>query len=272
MLSSIARPLIALAMIFGALADGQAIGPLRVPEARAQPRRLDVPYVPTPVEVVAKMLELAAPVPDDFLIDLGCGDGRIPVTAAKTYGTRGFGVDINPERIKEARANAEKNGVTDKVTFVEGDLFKTDISKATVLTLYLLPSVNLRLRPRILNELKPGSRVVSHDFDMDDWIPDRTEHVGFKTIYYWVVPAKVDGSWQVTMNDGSFTLDVAQDFQDFKAVATLESQKTPVTDGKLKGAQVTFTAKLRDGAPRKFIGQVSGDTMSGEGWSAQRRS
>ena len=125
----------------------------RAPLGHAQPRALDVPYVPTPQHIVEAMLRLAQPTAGDFLVDLGCGDGRIPVTAAQTFGTRGFGVDLNPARIKEARANAAKAGVTDKVAFIEGDLFKTDFKKASVLTLYLLPDVNMALRPAILARL-----------------------------------------------------------------------------------------------------------------------
>lgn len=271
MLSSAARPIFLLALLAGTFSDGLALGPIRMPEAAAQPRPLDVPYVPTPMEVVDKMLDLAKPTAQDFLIDLGCGDGRIPVTAAKRFGTPGLGVDLNPQRIKEAKANAEENQVTDKVTFVEGDLFKTDISKASVLTLYLLPSVNLRLRPVILDTLRPGSRVVSHDFSMDDWTADRTEKLGYKTVYYWVVPAKVAGSWQVTAGNDTFALEVAQEFQNFKAVATSGSSKTPVVDGKLAGTDVSFTVKLPSGS-RKLVGKVNGDTIEGEGWKAVRRS
>lgn len=148
----------------------------------------DVPYVPTPQAVVDKMLELAAVTKDDVVYDLGSGDGRIVITAAKKYGVRGVGVDIDPERIKEANANAVLAGVTDRVKFFEQDLFKTDLREATVVTLYLLPEVNLRLRPKLWKELKPGTRVVSHAFDMGDWTPQQRVEVEGKTIYYWVVP------------------------------------------------------------------------------------
>ena len=148
----------------------------------------DVPYVPTPQAVVDKMLELAAVTKDDVVYDLGSGDGRIVITAARKYGVRGVGVDIDPERIKEANANAVLAGVTDRVKFFEQDLFKTDLREATVVTLYLLPDVNLRLRPKLWKELKPGTRVVSHAFDMGDWTPQQRVEVEGKTIYYWVVP------------------------------------------------------------------------------------
>jgi SAM-dependent methyltransferase len=149
--------------------------------------RLDVPYVPTPEPVVAKMLEVGKVVKGDVLYDLGCGDGRIVITAAKTRGARGVGVDINPVRIDEARRNAQEAGVADRVEFRVGDLFQVDVSPATIVTLYLLPDINLRLRPVLWKQLKVGSRVVSHDFDMGDWPPERTERVANKTVYLWTI-------------------------------------------------------------------------------------
>jgi predicted RNA methylase len=148
----------------------------------------DVPYVSTPQIVVDKMLEVAAVTKDDVVYDLGSGDGRIVISAAKKYGVRGVGVDIDPQRIKEANANAVQAGVADRVKFIEQDLFKTDLKEASVVTLYLLPEVNLRLRPKLLRELKPGTRVVSHAFDMGDWKPEQTVQVEGRTIYYWVIP------------------------------------------------------------------------------------
>jgi SAM-dependent methyltransferase len=153
-------------------------------------RTPDVPYVPTDQDVVDGMLKLAKVTKNDVVYDLGCGDGRIVITAAKKYGATGTGIDINPQRIKEARQNATTAQVTDKVTFVEGDLFDTDFSKATVVTLYLLPSVNLRLRPILLKQLKPGTRIVSHAFDMGDWKPEQKIDVNGSTIYSWTVPQK----------------------------------------------------------------------------------
>lgn len=156
----------------------------------AQQIVLDVPYVPTPQKVVEGMLELASVNKGDVVYDLGCGDGRIVITAAKEFGATGIGVDLNPERIEEANENAREAKVQDKVTFFEGDLFKFDFSKADVLTLYLLPDVNLKLKPKIQSEMKPGSRVVSHAFDMGDWLPDKKINVDGKTIYLWIIPEK----------------------------------------------------------------------------------
>lgn len=153
-------------------------------------RTPEVPYVPTPPEVVDAMLTAAKVTKDDVVYDLGCGDGRIVIMAAKKYGATGIGVDLNPERIKEANENAVKDSVTDKVKFHVGDLFEFDFSKASVLTLYLLPQVNLKLKPKILSEMKPGSRVVSHAFDMGDWQPEQKLEVDGRTVYMWTVPAK----------------------------------------------------------------------------------
>src|SRR5690606_5784752 len=147
----------------------------------------DVPYVPTKQEVVEAMLTLANVGPNDMLYDLGCGDGRIVVTAAKKFGAKAVGIDIDPERIQEARENAQKAAVENKVAFLQQDLFKADFSKASVVSLYLLPSVNMKLRPELL-QLKPGTRVVSHAFDMGDWKPDKQMVVGNSTIYLWTVP------------------------------------------------------------------------------------
>ena len=157
-------------------------------QLNAQNIELDVPYVPTPQKVVDGMLELADVKKGDVVYDLGCGDGRIVITAAKEYGATGIGVDLNPVRIEEANANAEEAKVKDKVTFYEGDLFDFDFSKADVLTLYLLPDVNMKLRPKIQSEMKPGSRIVSHAFDMGDWRPHREIKVDGKTIYLWIIP------------------------------------------------------------------------------------
>ncbi len=151
---------------------------------------LDVPYVPSPNAVVDGMLKLANVKKGDVVYDLGCGDGRIVIAAARDYGAKGVGVDLNPERIREARENAKNAAVENLVRFEENDLFKANISDATVVTLYLLPSVNERLRPKLLQDLKPGTRIVSHSFDMGDWKPDKDEMVEGRHVYLWVVPEK----------------------------------------------------------------------------------
>ncbi|HEY2012310.1 MAG TPA: methyltransferase domain-containing protein [Bryobacteraceae bacterium] len=150
----------------------------------------EVPFVPTPDVVVAAMLKLANVQSSDTVYDLGSGDGRIVIAAAKEYGAHGVGVDINPERVQEANANAKKAGVENLVKFEENDLFNADIHNATVVTLYLLPNVNARLRPKLLKDLKPGTRVVSHSFDMEDWKPEKEEVVDGRHIYLWTIPAR----------------------------------------------------------------------------------
>jgi SAM-dependent methyltransferase len=151
-------------------------------------RKPDVPYVPTPQPIVDKMLDMAKVGKGDVVYDLGCGDGRIVITAAKERGARGVGIDLNPQRIAEAKANAESAGVSDKVKFMVGDLFTADFSEASVVTLYLLPDVNRALRPQLWKQLKIGTRVVSHDFDMGpEWPPEKEERIGSKTLYYWTI-------------------------------------------------------------------------------------
>jgi SAM-dependent methyltransferase len=247
------------------LQSGQA-----TPASTRIENRLDVPYVPTPKNVVNKMIEMAKVGPDDTVYDLGCGDGRLVITAAKEKGAKGVGVDLNPARIKESNENAAKAKVKDRVTFLEQDLFKTDISKATVLTMYLLPRVNLMLRPVILSQLKPGSRVVSHDFDMGDWKPDDTAFVGSARIFYWVVPANVSGTWELAMNSGEgsrrYTLIVDQNFQEVDGIASSGFSQAPIKNANLKGEALEFEIEQRiDGklVPMKFEGWVVGDSIEG---------
>jgi tRNA G37 N-methylase Trm5 len=188
------RQVIAALAAFGAagLAHGSEIGRVLLAQAaQSAPARRspDVVFVPTPGDVIDKMLELAKVTPKDVVYDLGCGDGRIVIAAAKK-GARAIGVDIDPQRIKEANANAKAEKVTDKARFIENDLFETDISEATVVTLYLLPRLNEKLKPKLLKELRPGTRIVSHAFDMGDWAPEETAKVGGTSVYLWRVPKR----------------------------------------------------------------------------------
>ncbi len=234
------------------------------------PRPLDVPYVPTPQNVVDTMLKVAGVSRRDFLIDLGCGDGRIPVTAATRFGTRGFGVDLNPVRVKEAKENAAKNKVQRLVDFVQGDLFETDISKATVISMYLLPSVNMKLRPFVLS-LKPGTRIVSHDFDMGDWKADKVEKLDYKTVYFWIVPAKVAGTYAVKAGKQSFDLKLEQKFQEVTGTARIGGKDVAIANGKLVGADLSFDLTMPDGKVRKFEGNAWDlGKIGGKGWAARR--
>jgi SAM-dependent methyltransferase len=239
------------------------------------------PYVPTPQDVVERMLDLAQVKPGEYLIDLGSGDGRIVVTAAQR-GARGYGVDLNPKRVAEGVANAAKAKVSDRATFEVKDLFDTDISKADVITTYLLPLVNLDLRPRLLEQMRPGARLVTHAFHMgDDWWPDATDIIRGRVLFKWIIPAKVGGRWQVVNEDGNFVLDIDQAFQTFKADAhverltlpkVVEAHTTQIRDGRLNGTEISFGIDMGIG-PRIFRGRVDGNTIVGiapTGWKATR--
>ena len=238
-----------------------------------------VPYVPTPQEVVERMLEIAKVGPQDYLIDLGSGDGRIVVTAAKQRGARGFGVDLNPVRIEESIENAAKAGVSDRVTFQQRNLFETDLSDATVITMYLLPRVNLDLRPKLL-ELKPGTRLVSHDFSMDDWKPDAFAEMdvkekygtapGSSSIYFWIVPARVSGSWQWQLTVGgkplAYELALQQKYQMISGTVRVGGRSVKLEDARLRGDQISFSfSVVVNGNPLKheFSGRVMDKGIEG---------
>lgn len=229
---------------------------------------LDVPYVPTPYEVVEEMLDIAEVQPDDYVIDLGSGDGRIVIAAVKR-GASGHGIDLDPERIAEARKNAAKEGVDDKVLFKEQDIFETDFSEASVITMYLLPSVNEKLRPRLLDELQPGTRIVSHSFTMGDWEPDQEVTVSSEnssrthSIYFWVIPAKVDGNWNWTVAGNDFDMQIDQQYQNITVSLSDGNGTTYDIDEKeLQGDRITFRATNGD-QHYIYSGRVAGDTIEG---------
>ncbi|HYC46585.1 MAG TPA: class I SAM-dependent methyltransferase [Burkholderiales bacterium] len=246
--------------------------------AAAQEGRGDVVYVPTPQIVVDEMLRLAKIGPQDFLIDLGSGDGRIVITAAKKFGAQGFGVDLDSYLLGQARAGAQKEGVSERARFVEQNLFETDLSKATVVSSYLLPEMNLKLRPKIL-ALKPGTRVVAHDYHMGEWLPDQQADItvpekvvgtpGVSYIYLWIVPSKLAGKWQTQVNAGGqpaqYELAFDQSFQILEGTLRAGGASTRVF-GRVNGDQVTF-ATLPKGSPgglrHEFSGRVVGDTIEG---------
>lgn len=234
-------------------ASALALFAMLQPAAQAQTIALDVPYVPTPQPVVARMLEMANVGPDDYVVDLGSGDGRIAISAVKDRGAKAaYGIDLDPRRIDEAQANAKQAGVVDKVVFEQGDLFEKDIAEADVLTMYLLNTVNMRLRPVILDSLQPGTRVVSHAFSMGDWEPDRSDIVEGARIYLWVVPAKIAGSWVIERENERFTVDLDQHFQEISG--TTEHQER--LRGRLNGTEPRFEV---DG--QLYVGQVEGDRI-----------
>ena len=237
----------------------------------------DVIWVPTPDALVARMLDMAKVTPRDFVVDLGSGDGRTVIAAAKR-GTRAMGIEYNPDMVKLSIRNAEKAGVQSMATFVHGDVFQTDFSQATVVTMYLLSSLNLKLRPTILN-MKPGTRVVSHAFNMGDWNPDEVADVDGFRAYLWIVPAKVQGRWQVNGSAGVFELALEQAYQKITAKAFGTGISGNVSDPRLDGAHIEFTLGDSAGKPVRFSGTVNGDTIEGTAqgpggerrWSARRK-
>ena len=252
-------------MIFGlVLLAGLVTGLAGITHAQV---RLDVPYVPTPQEVVDRMLDMAKLTKDDFHMDLGSGDGRIAVTAAKR-GARSIGIDLNPTRIAEANENAQKAGVTDRVTFVLGNLFEQDISKANVLTMYLLQGVNLQLRPKILSDLRPGSRVVSHAFSMNDWEPDEHVNLNGRNLYLWIVPGKADGTWQAESGGRKFAVTLKQAFQKLTGTATVDGKSIPVT-GRLIGNGIELSLDLGGGATQ-LRGEIKDNAIEGANLRATR--
>lgn len=241
----------------------------------AERPRLDAPYVVTDYEVVDAMLAMAQVRPDDFVVDLGSGDGRILIAAAKSHGARGLGVDIDPARVAEATRNAQAAGVAHRVEFRRQDLFETPLAEADVVTLYLTPEVNLRLRPRILSEMRPGTRVVSHDFDMGDWRPDGRQRIGSATILLWVVPARLAGRWTLTVDGRPLTLELQQQYQELRGTVAADGAAVRVEQGQVNGRRIRFVADLPSGR-RVFEGRVNGDRIepraASAGWQAVRAS
>jgi hypothetical protein len=240
--------------------------------------RLDVIFVPTPHAVVKRMLELAKVGPDDIHYDLGSGDGRIAIATVKDFkAKRSVGIDLDPQRIKESMENLAKASIGDRVTFLNKNIFETDFSEATVVSLYLLPELNLKLRPAIL-DMKPGTRIVTQSFDMNDWKPDHAEDVAFdqpykgsRNVYLFIVPAKVGGKWTMADGERNIMLDIEQKFQEFKGTATVNGKPAQL-HGRLDGAKIEFTLDV-DGKWVKYGGTVNGNVITAAGaatWSAKR--
>jgi len=229
----------------------------------------DVIWVPTPQALVDKMLDIAKVTPNDYVIDLGSGDGRTVITAAKR-GSKALGIEYNPDMVELSKRNAAKAGVSDKASFVKADLFESDFSQAQVITMFLLPDINIRLRPKIL-DLKPGTRIVSNSFTMGEWSADDTVNVkdgcvSYCTAYLWIVPAKVEGTWQLPAGE----LTLKQSFQMISGALKSRNNSTPIANGKLKGDQITFNA-----GGVLYTGRVNGNVMEGSlstggSWKATR--
>lgn len=212
----------------------------------------DVIWVPTPQGLIDKMLDMAKLTATDYVIDLGSGDGRTVIAAAKR-GARATGIEYNPDMVELSQKSAEKAGVAGKANFMKADLFESDLSQATVITMYLLPTINLKLRPKIL-DLKPGTRIVSHAFTMDEWASDQTDSFDGRTAYLWIVPAKVEGTWQLAQGELSLT----QSFQMLTGTLKTGGTVLALRNGKLRGDQISFAA-----GNAEYSGRVSGNSMEG---------
>jgi SAM-dependent methyltransferase len=238
----------------------------------------DVIWVPTPEEVVDRMLTMAQVGPNDFVVDLGSGDGRTVIAAAKR-GAKALGIEYNPDMVKLSQDNAQKAGVTDKASFRRADIFQTDFSQATVLTMYLLPSLNMKLRPQIL-QMRPGTRVVSHSFTMEDWDPDEISSIDGRRAYFWVVPANVMGTWALEAGAEKTDLTLEQTFQKINGSVSVGPVHGGLRDARLSGANIAFTYVDAKGVRRDFTGKVDERQMSGSfvdqnggkgSWTAARK-
>jgi hypothetical protein len=246
----------------------------------AQEKELDTPYVQTPQNVVDKMLEIARIGPDDYVIDLGSGDGRMVITAASRYGARGFGVDLDRRLVELSNRNAAKAGVAKRVVFYERNLFETDVSAATVLSIYLLPDVNLAIRSRLLATLRPGTRIVSHDYHFGEWPPDlqlempapgKKVGIGEKSkVFYWMVPGTVAGKWRWQVRrDGKpeeHELNVDQNFQKLQGTLAVNGRPAKLEGLTLAGEQIAFSATVNDGAVSvryDFAGRIFNNAITG---------
>ena len=235
--------------------------------------------MPTPERMIRRLMQLADVGPRDLVIDLGSGDGRMPIYAAKHFGARAIGVELEANLVALSERTAREQGVAERATFLRQDLFEADLSKATVIALYISPGVMTRLKPRLLG-LAPGTRVVSHHFTLGDWQPDETIRVENRTGYLWVVPANLAGTWTVTVGDDRFEMRVAQDHQELAVQGTRGGKPVHVLGARLRGTEVRFSAFDPDGSARSYEGRVDGDRMAGgsEGvgleprrWTALRR-
>src|SRR5512139_314724 len=264
----IARPLIAIAAV-----SLLTLGTFAEARTRAECERdykpqigqagKDVIWVPTPDELVNRMLTMAKVTPKDYVFDLGAGDGKIAIAAGKKFGATAVGIEYNPDMAKLAQCFVQAEGVADRVKIIQGDIFKEDFSKATVVTMYLLPELNLRLRPTILN-MKPGTRVTSHQFTMGDWEPDETAEVEYRTAYLWIVPAKVDGNWTLRDPAGAtFNVNLKQVFQKVSGELVAGGPRQPIVGAALRGDEIKFAFNDDKGVTRTLTGTVKGNELTG---------
>ena len=272
-MKSVARlgtPLLAAALLWTVLAQGCGHAAQMQPPADQYAPSVgqegkDVIWVPTPQALVERMLAMAEVKPTDYVMDLGSGDGRTVITAAKKFGARALGIEYNPDMVELSKRNAEKEGVADRAQFRRADIFATDLSDATVITMYLLPSLNVKLRPTLLN-LKPGTRLVSHAFTMGDWQPDYTENSEGRTAYLWIVPARIEGRWRLDLAGATptrYDIQLRQRFQNLEGEASAGNGVVQIRNGKVRGDEVTFTISGGGSATRVFTGRLSGERLEG---------
>ncbi len=269
-----------------ALASQSALAQAPAPSANFEPQvgqaGKDVIWVPTPPELIETMLRAANVGPNDLVVDLGSGDGRIAIAAAKDFGARARGIEFNPDMAALATRNAEKAGVASRVQFIRGDIFEQDFRDATVVSMYLLTSLNMKLRPKLL-EMKPGTRIVSNSFDLGDWAPDQNLNAGGRLGYYWVVPAKVAGNWRADLRGAGISeaveLRLGQAYQKLDG-RLMQGAAATALEGGLRGEQITLRLAQPVGGVREFTGTVNGDRIEGTArnasgaavsWSATRR-
>ena len=260
-----------------AAAFAQALAPGEIPQIGQLSK--DSVWVPTPERMIRRMLQLADTTAKDVVIDLGSGDGRIPIHAARHFGAKAIGVELEGNLVRLARETAAKQGVAHLATFEQEDLFKADLSRATVVALYISPGVMTRLKPVLLG-LKPGTRVVSHHFTLEDWEPDETIRVENRTGYLWVVPADVRGTWTVDLPGDALTIRIEQAHQQLRTSGERRGRAVPVIGARLRGTEIEFASFDPDGASRQFRGRLEGNRMTGESmgqgiasrnWTATRR-
>lgn len=255
--------LLAVAAIAALLSNTAAAQTAKPYEPQVGQQGKDVIWVPTPDEIVERMLRMAQVTPNDYVIDLGAGDGKIAIMAAKKFGAKSLGIEYNPEFAKFAQENVVKAGVADKARVLQGDIFATDFKSATVLTMYLLPALNLKLRPTILT-MKPGTRIVSHSFTMDDWQPDEISSNDGRRCYFWVVPANVQGTWKLSYPSGELhEITFDQKYQKIDGHVQLGTTQGGLRNASLSGANINFTYVDGDSVRRTFTGRVNGNTMEG---------